>query len=303
MDGWMEDGEMTNQSKSTMVISASVVYFYITSVHPRGNLTSREWSVSPFPSLRGWGFISKAMMNSQQTPTPYGPWVSMHLNEPSLPLPRTTQGFLNSLSLLSSTTSNTITTAILALLHPHPLPFLPLSLSHFLLWHFFFLVHITKDSFHLLFMMDSSTFFKAPYVISKFVAALNQTTKRCKPSFLTTLSLVSFSALLVLNQKVRGSILVIRASKLPVSPQAGASLSGWITALWDLLPPWPLLFKAQHVSHLYNYHENIPLSPGLPFQVLRLKGHCPKFKEGLPLSWENVEMSARFHCTLAELAK
>lgn len=57
-----------------------------------------EWSVSPFPLLRGWGFISKAMMNSQQTPTPYGPWVSMHLNEPSLPLPHATRAFLNSLS-------------------------------------------------------------------------------------------------------------------------------------------------------------------------------------------------------------
>lgn len=134
MDGWMVDGGMAIQSKRAMVISVSVVYFYITSVHPRGNLTSREWSVSPFPLLRGWGFISKAMMNSQQTPTPYGPWVSMHLNEPSLPLPHTTQGFLN--SLLSSTTSNTITTAVIALLHPHSLPFLPISLSHFLLWHF-----------------------------------------------------------------------------------------------------------------------------------------------------------------------
>lgn len=97
-NGWMEDEGMTNQSESAMVISVSVVYFYITSVHPRGNLTSREWSVSPFPSLRGWGFISEAMMNSQQTPTPYGPWVSMHLNESSLSLHRTTQGFLNSLS-------------------------------------------------------------------------------------------------------------------------------------------------------------------------------------------------------------
>lgn len=41
-------------------------------------------------------------------------------------------------------------------------------------------------------MMDSSTSFKALYVISKFVAALNQTTKGHKPSFLTTLSLVQF---------------------------------------------------------------------------------------------------------------
>lgn len=40
-----------------------------------------------------------------------------------------------------------------------PLHFLLPSLSHFLLWHFSFLVHITKDSFHLLFMMDSFTFF------------------------------------------------------------------------------------------------------------------------------------------------
>lgn len=151
----MEDGGMTNQSESAMAISVSVVYFYITSVHPRGNLTSREWSVSPLLSLRGWGFISEAMMNSQQTPTPYGPWVSMHLNEPSLPLPRTTQEFLN--SILSSTTSNTITTTVLA--HLHPLHFLLPSLSHFLLWHFSFLVHITKDSFHLLFMMDSFTLF------------------------------------------------------------------------------------------------------------------------------------------------
>ncbi len=191
MDGWMEDGEMTNQSESTMVISVSVVYFYITSVHPRGNLTSREWSVSPFPSLRGWGFISKAMMNSQQTPTPYGPWVSMHLNEPSLPLPRTTQGFLNSLSLVKHYIKHNNNS------HPSPpsSPSPPFSTSFFKSFSsltFFFLVHITKDSFHLLFMMDSSTSFKAPYVISKFVAALNQTTKSRKPSFLTTLSLVSF---------------------------------------------------------------------------------------------------------------
>lgn len=97
---------------------------------------------------------------------------------------------ISKLSLLSSTTSNTITTAVLA--HLHPLPFQSFSLSHFLLWHFSFLVHITKDSFHLLFMMDSSTFFKATYVISEFVAALNQTTKTRKASLLSTLSLVFF---------------------------------------------------------------------------------------------------------------
>lgn len=99
---------------------------------------------------------------------------------------------ISKLSLLSSTTSNTITTAVLALLHPLPFRSYRFSLSHFLLWHFSYLVHITKDSFHLRFMMDSSTFFKAPYAISEFVAALNQTTKNRKPSFLTTLSLSSF---------------------------------------------------------------------------------------------------------------
>lgn len=162
-DGWMVDGGVTIRSRRATVISVSVVYFYITTVHPRGNLTSRERSVSPFPLLRGWGFISKAMMNSQQTPTPYGLWVSMHLNEPSLPLPHTTQGFLN--SLLSSTTSNTTTTAVLALLHPHPLPFLRLSLSHFLHWHFSSWSTSPKTPFirffspPFYFMMDSSTFF------------------------------------------------------------------------------------------------------------------------------------------------
>lgn len=94
----MVDERTAIRSKRAAVISVGVVYFYITSVHPRGNLTSREWSVSPFPLLRGWGFISEAMMNSRQTSTPYGPWVSMHLNEAFLPLPRTTQGLLNSLS-------------------------------------------------------------------------------------------------------------------------------------------------------------------------------------------------------------
>lgn len=74
-----------------------------------------------------------------------------------------------------------------------PLHFLLPSLSHFLLWHFSFLVHITKDSFHLLFMMDSFTFFlKRFYVISEFVASLNQTTKSRKPSLLTTSFLVFF---------------------------------------------------------------------------------------------------------------
>lgn len=74
-----------------------------------------------------------------------------------------------------------------------PLHFLLPSLSHFLLWHFSFLVHITKDSFHLLFMMDSFTFFlKRFYVISEFVASLNQTTKSRKPSLLTSSFLVFF---------------------------------------------------------------------------------------------------------------
>lgn len=114
-DGGWRDGYPVQENHGNI---RGVVYFYITSVHPWGNLTSRERSVSPFPLLRGWGFISEAMMNSQQTSTPYGPWVSMHLNEAFLPLPRTTQGFLN--SLLSSTTSNTITTAVLAPLYPAP---------------------------------------------------------------------------------------------------------------------------------------------------------------------------------------
>lgn len=49
----MVHGGMAIQSKRAVVISVGVVYFYITSVHPRGNLTSRERSVSPFPLLRG----------------------------------------------------------------------------------------------------------------------------------------------------------------------------------------------------------------------------------------------------------
>lgn len=120
---------------TAMVISVNVVYFFITSVHPWGNLTSREWSVSSIPLLRGWGFISETMMNSQQTPTPYGPRVSMHLNEPSLP---TTLGFLNSLSLLSSTTSNTITTTVPALHFPS-LPFSTFFFKSFFSLTFYFL--------------------------------------------------------------------------------------------------------------------------------------------------------------------
>lgn len=181
---------------------------------------------------------------------------------------------ISKLSLLSSTTSNTITTAILALLHPLPSLFLPLSLSHFLLWHFFFSVHNTKDSFHLLFMKDSSTFFNALYVISEFVTALNQTTKSRKPSFLTTLSLVCFFSYSPgfepEGERQHPGDQSIKA----VSPQAGASFSGWSVPLWDPLPPCPLLFKAQHVSHWYNYHENTPLLLGLPFHGLILKGHC-----------------------------
>lgn len=49
----MVHGGMAIQTKRAVVISVGVVYFYITSVHPRGNLTSRERSVSPFPLLRG----------------------------------------------------------------------------------------------------------------------------------------------------------------------------------------------------------------------------------------------------------
>lgn len=124
------DGGMAIRSKRTAVISVGVVYFYITSVHPRGNLTSRERSVSPFPLLRGWGFISEAMMNSQQTFAPYGPWVSMHLNEAFPPRLHTTQGFLNSLSLVKHYIKHNNNS------RPAPLPILPLSLSNFLLWHF-----------------------------------------------------------------------------------------------------------------------------------------------------------------------
>lgn len=119
--------EMTNRSKSGTVISVSFVYFSITSVHPPGNLSSREWSVAGFPALRGSGFISEAMMNSQQTPTRYRPWMSMHLNEASLPSRRTTQGFLN--SLLSSTTSNTLTTAVAFPSFPPDLFFKSFSLT------------------------------------------------------------------------------------------------------------------------------------------------------------------------------
>lgn len=144
---WMVNEGMAIQSKRVMAISAGVVYFYITSVHPRGNLTSREWSVSPFPLLRGWDFISTSMMNSQQTPTPYGPWVSMHLNEPFLPLPHTTQGFLNSLSLVKHYIKHNNNS------HPSPPsspPFSTFFFKSFSSLTFFFFVHITKDSFHLL---------------------------------------------------------------------------------------------------------------------------------------------------------
>lgn len=56
-DNWSE--------KSAIVTFVSVMYFHTTSVHPQGYLTSREWSVSPFHLLRGWDFISEAVMNSQ----------------------------------------------------------------------------------------------------------------------------------------------------------------------------------------------------------------------------------------------
>lgn len=207
MDGWMVDGGMTIQSKRAMVISVSVVYFYITSVHPRGNLTSRERSVATFPLLRGWGFIREAMMNSQQTPTPYGPWVSMHLNEPSLPLPHTTQGFLN--SLLSSTTSNT-TTAVLALLHPHPLPFLRLSLSHFLLWHF------------------SSWSTKTPFISFSWWTHLH---------FFFSKHLTSYPSLLLLSIKLQS--VVSRHSEPPrLSFLVSFPLSWFWTRRWEAASRW-----------------------------------------------------------------
>lgn len=62
-----------------------------------------------------------------------GPWVSMHLNEAFLPRLRTTQGFLNSLSLVKHYIKHNNNSRPA----PPPLPpILPLSLSNFLLWHF-----------------------------------------------------------------------------------------------------------------------------------------------------------------------
>lgn len=73
-------------------------------------------------------------MNSQQTPTPYGPRVSLHLNEPSLP---STQGFLNSLSLVKHYIKHNNNNSPSSLFTP-PYRFLPSSLSHFPHWHFTF---------------------------------------------------------------------------------------------------------------------------------------------------------------------
>lgn len=127
---------------------------------------------------------------------------------------------ISKLSLLSSTTSNTITTAVLAPLH-HPLPILPLSLSNFLLWHFSSWSTSPKTPFICSLWWTHLHFFS--YITFRFVTALSQTAKSRKPSFLNTLFPVSS----LLNQEVSGSALVIRASKLPVSPEAGASFSRW----------------------------------------------------------------------------
>lgn len=191
MEGW----RMTDWSKSAIVISVSVVYFYITSVHPWGNLTSREWSVSPFPPAKRLRLYQRGH-DEFSADTHYVQALSEHAFKWTLSSSASYYTSVSKLSLLSSTTSNTITTAVLACLHPSSslfffFFFFTFSLSHFLLRHFSFQVHITKDFFHLLFMMDSSTFFKALYATSKFVAALNQTTKSHKPSFLTTSFLLS----------------------------------------------------------------------------------------------------------------
>lgn len=162
IEPWMDDEGTTNQY---LVISLSIVYFTIASVHLWSNLTSRESSVSSLPSLRGGGFISETMMNSQQTSTLYGPWVSMHLNEPSLSPPPTARGFLNSLS--SKALHQTQYQQLLL----QPLP----SILHLLLEAVLFtdillsLVRITKADFHLLLLIDTSTFFSShpmPHVCS-----------------------------------------------------------------------------------------------------------------------------------------
>lgn len=95
-------------------------------------------------------------MNSQQTAAllvSVGPWVSMHLNEPSLTaaLPYTR---ISKLSLLSSTTSNTITTVTPApfhyfttVFHPLPLLYSTFFFKLFFSLTFLFLVHVTEDAF------------------------------------------------------------------------------------------------------------------------------------------------------------
>lgn len=139
----------------------------------------------------------------------------MHLNEPSLaaasPYTR-----ISKLSLLSSTTSNKITTAvpaalhypILLLLHPLPLLYSPSFFKSFSSLTFLFSVHVTDDAFIsrffcFFFTTDSSTLQKERKKTVgvgevgilrhiKFVGAFSQTTKRHEPSFsLTTSALPS----------------------------------------------------------------------------------------------------------------
>lgn len=151
----MEDGGMTNQSESAMAISVSVVYFYITSVHPRGNLTSREWSVSPLTKrlrLYQWG-------HDEFSADTHSVWaLSEHAFKWTLSSSASYYTRISKLYLVKHYIKHNNNNRPSPPSSP-PLHFLLPSLSHFLLWHFSFLVHITKDSFHLLFMMDSFTFF------------------------------------------------------------------------------------------------------------------------------------------------
>lgn len=177
----MDDGVTTNQY---LVISFSIVYFNIASVHLWSNRTSRESSVSSLPLLRGWGFIGETMMNSQQTPNLYGPWVSMHLNEPSLSPPPATQGFLNS---LSSKALHQTQYQQLSHFSFNPSP--PLSTStwkpFYTLTFCFLWAALPNQTFICFSWSTHLHFFESPYVICEFVVAPEQ--QIGKPLLLATL--------------------------------------------------------------------------------------------------------------------
>lgn len=220
-------------------------------------------------------------MNSQQTAALWvsvGPWVSMHLNEPSLAaaLPYTR---ISKLSLLSSTTSNAITTAAAAPLHYfHPLPLLysTSSLKLFCSLTFLFLVHVTDDAFISRFLRLTCLHWKKRKKTGgvkevgilrhiKFVGAFSQTTKCHEPSFsLTTSALASLlpPASLSLGSSTRRW----RGSEHPgdQSIKAASQPSGWqrVTLQGELQCafPWPLLFKAHHTEPWSHYRKRVRVS-------------------------------------------